>query len=156
MFEKSSIFIMLLLVTGSLIGISSIYQPVNVETQPQQQQPLVPPDQTVKKPPTLVPPKPLGPVTGVWKGQDQGIYYVRQFGDNIMWLGTSANDGKTWTNAFAGKIDGDIISGTWADVPRGKVGGLGTLTLKVSQVGAKIVMQKIGGSTFSTFTWEKQ
>jgi hypothetical protein len=34
MLRKSSIFMMLLLATGSLIGISSIYQPTNVETQP--------------------------------------------------------------------------------------------------------------------------
>lgn len=70
----------------------------------------------------------------------------------------SANDGRSWTNAFAGKIAGDTISGTWADVPRGKVQGLGTLTLKVSQVGPKIVMQKIGsaGSGFSASSWEKQ
>jgi hypothetical protein len=158
---------MLLLGTGSLIGISSIYQPVYVETQPQQQQPLVPPDQTVKKPPPLVQPKPLQKqfesllrnyLTGIWKGQDQGTYYVRQVGDNIMWIGMSTNDGRSWTNAFAGKIAGDTISGTWVDVPRGKIGGVGGLTLKVSQVGANIVIQKIGstGSGFGTSTWQKQ
>jgi hypothetical protein len=138
MFEKSSIFMMLLLGTGSLIGISSIYQPVYVETQPQQQQP--------------------NDLTGIWKGQDQGTYYVRQVGDNIMWIGMSTNDGRSWTNAFAGKIAGDTISGTWVDVPRGKIGGVGGLTLKVSQVGANIVIQKIGstGSGFGTSTWQKQ
>jgi hypothetical protein len=35
MLEKSSILLMLLLGTASLIGISGIYQPANVETQPQ-------------------------------------------------------------------------------------------------------------------------
>jgi hypothetical protein len=137
MFKESSIFIMLLLGTGSLIGISSIYQPVYVETQPQQQQP--------------------NDLTGIWKGQDQGTYYVRQVGDNIMWIGMSANDGRSWTNAFVGKIAGDTISGTWVDVPRGKIGGVGGLTLKVSQVGANIVIQKIGstGSGFGTSTWQK-
>jgi hypothetical protein len=41
MLEKSSIFMMVLLIAASLIGISSIYQPANVETQlvqPQQAQ----------------------------------------------------------------------------------------------------------------------
>jgi hypothetical protein len=166
MLSTYSVLMMLLLVTGSLIGISSIYQPVNVETQPQQQQPLVAPNQTVKKPPNLVQPKPQGQLesllrnylTGVWKGTDQGTYYVKQVGDNIMWIGMSANDGRFWTNAFAGKIAGDRISGTWVDVPRGGAKGLGTLTLKVSQVGPKIVMQKIGstGSGFGGSSWEKQ
>jgi hypothetical protein len=164
---------MLLLTTGSLLGIINIYQPVSVETQPQQppqpqqqQQPLVPPDQAVKKAPPLVQPKPLqkqfgsllrNDLTGIWKSQDQGTYYVRQVGDNIMWIGMSANDGRSWTNAFAGKIAGDTISGTWVDVPRGGVKGLGTLTLKVSQF-PKIVMQKIGstGSGFGGSSWVKQ
>ena len=70
----------------------------------------------------------------------------------------SANDGRFWTNAFAGKIAGDTISGTWVDVPRGGVKGLGTLTLKVSQVFPKLVMQKIGstGSGFGATSWEKR
>jgi hypothetical protein len=34
MLRKYSIFMMLLLATGSLVGISSVYQPTNVETQP--------------------------------------------------------------------------------------------------------------------------
>ena len=37
MLGKSSVLMMLLLGTGSLVGISSMYTPANVETQPQQQ-----------------------------------------------------------------------------------------------------------------------
>lgn len=36
MFSKTSVFMMLLLVTASLVGISTIYQPTSVTTQPQQ------------------------------------------------------------------------------------------------------------------------
>jgi hypothetical protein len=36
MLRKSSALMMLLVVTASLVGMSSVYQPVNVETQPQQ------------------------------------------------------------------------------------------------------------------------
>jgi hypothetical protein len=167
MLEKSSVLTMVLLATGSLIGISSMYQPANVETQlglnTRSQEKLAQPppgigglitrDQQQQFESLL-----RNYLTGVWKGSDQGTYYVRQVGDNIMWLGMSANDGKFWTNAFAGKIAGDRISGTWVDVPRGGVKGLGTLTLQVSQVGPKIVMQKIGstGSGFGTSSWEKQ
>jgi hypothetical protein len=145
MLSTYSVFMMLLLGTGSLVGITSIYTPANIETQPEQVKPLIP---RVQKP----------PLTGIWKGSDQGTYYVRQVGDNIMWIGMSANDGRAWTNAFAGKMAGDTISGTWVDVPRGGFGGSGTLTLKVSQIGAKISMQKIGstGSGFSGTSWEKR
>jgi hypothetical protein len=40
MLRKSSVIMMLLIITASLVGISSMYQPVNVETQPQTQQQL--------------------------------------------------------------------------------------------------------------------
>jgi hypothetical protein len=195
MLQKASIFLMVLLLgAASLIGITNIYQPVNVETQPQKpQQPIVPPGQIQKQPPLLVQPKPpvqtlpgtQGPatqkqfesksvsqnyLTGTWKGQDlllrnQGIYYVRQLGNDIMWIGMSPDDGKTWTNAFVGKINGDIISGKWFAVPRGELGkpgpltlGLGTLTLKLLHEGDKIIIQKTGstGDVLGTSTWEKQ
>jgi hypothetical protein len=51
MLEKSSIFLMLLLGAGSLVGISSsIYKPANVAAQPQ---PIVPPGQIQKQPPIV-------------------------------------------------------------------------------------------------------
>jgi hypothetical protein len=46
MLEKSSIFLMLLVGAGSLVGISSIYTPANVETQPIQQVPAQPQSQS--------------------------------------------------------------------------------------------------------------
>jgi hypothetical protein len=115
-------------------------------------------------------------LTGIWKGQDQSTYYVRHFnhpmvpneyfgqvrglgyGPDIMWVGLSADDGKTWANVFVGKYNGDKITGTWADVPRGKFGGSGTLTLEVWKPGNNyVVMSKIGstGSGFGTSNWEK-
>jgi hypothetical protein len=48
MLRRYSIFMMVLFVGASLIGISSIYQPANVETQPQQQAP------TVQQPPQIL------------------------------------------------------------------------------------------------------
>src|SRR5215203_2821776 len=51
MSKKYSTFMMVLLGAASLIGISSIYQPTNVGTQPQQQ--LVPPGQIQKQPPIV-------------------------------------------------------------------------------------------------------
>ena len=50
MLRKYSIFMMLLLATGSLVGISSIYQPTNVETQPQQQPQRLTPGQKLTVP----------------------------------------------------------------------------------------------------------
>jgi len=101
--------------------------------------------------------QPSTDLTGVWRSQDQGNYYVRQLGNDIIWVGMSPDEGQTWTNAFVGKLSGDTITGNWADVPRGKVQGSGTLTLKVTNDGGKISIQKTGstGSPFGATTWER-
>jgi hypothetical protein len=49
MLTKYSVFMMLLIVTASLVGISSIYQPANVETQPQPQPLLGSPQQKLQQ-----------------------------------------------------------------------------------------------------------
>jgi hypothetical protein len=63
----------------------------------------------------------------------------------------SPDEGRTWTNIFVGKINGDemkvgdTISGKRADVPRRKIQGSGTLTLIVKGSGQVI-----------EFLWKKQ
>lgn len=71
-------------------------------------------------------------LTGVWSANDGGRYYIRQIGRRVYWAGLSnAGEGTTFTNVFAGRRRGDIISGRWADVPRGVTLGSGTITLRV-------------------------
>lgn len=43
-------------------------------------------------------------MNGTWRGNDGGIYYVRQVGSNVWWLGVSAkDDGKTFSNVSGGR-----------------------------------------------------
>jgi hypothetical protein len=41
-------------------------------------------------------------MNGVWRANDGGTYYVRQVGNDVWWVGMSADGGKTWTNVFKG------------------------------------------------------
>lgn len=67
-----------------------------------------------------------GTVTGAWAANDQGTYYVRQVGTTVWWLGLSRDRGGSFANVFHGTIQGDTITGDWADVPMGwGVGGSG-------------------------------
>lgn len=70
-------------------------------------------------------------MTGVWKADDGGTYYVRQIGNDVWWAGMSADDGKTWTNVFLGKRTGNSVTGTWGDVPRGRGMNAGGLNLQL-------------------------
>ena len=66
-------------------------------------------------------------LTGTWAGDDDGVYYLRQLGDEVWWLGMSGIGGllvargTEWTNVYHGKLSGDEVTGTYADVPGGKI-----------------------------------
>lgn len=73
-------------------------------------------------------------LTGVWIGNDGGIYYVRQRGAQIAWFGEgNANSGVVpgFANVLQGRSSGDRISGQWADVPYGNTTSSGALNLRV-------------------------
>src|SRR5262249_40920565 len=77
---------------------------------------------------------PLPNLTGTWAANDGGLYFVRQNADTLWWAGMSTESdrgladfqfGLAFTNVFRGTIQGETITGTWVDVPRGMVLGAG-------------------------------
>ena len=77
-------------------------------------------------------------LTGTWAGDDQGVYYLRQLGDQVWWLGMSGIGGPLvargtdWTNVYQGTLAGDTVTGTYADVPGGKIQDSGPVVLKLT------------------------
>jgi hypothetical protein len=141
MLSKSSVLMMLLVGTGSLVGISSIYQPANVETQTGGAAPIGSPS-----------------LTGVWKSNDGGTYYLRQIGNELWWNGMSGgNDGRTYNNVFYGTINYQTnpytILGKWVDVPRGTNMGAGTMTLQMESYTTFQKISQSGG--FGPILWER-
>ena len=78
-------------------------------------------------------PSPAADLTGVWRGDDDGIYYLRQTGNCLWWFGRArgAPTEAEFANVFVGTISGSDIDGDWADVPYGEADNAGTLTLTV-------------------------
>ena len=71
--------------------------------------------------------------TGVYDCDDGGRYYVRQIGNTIWWTGLgNAGDGDNFTNVFRGIRSGNVVRGTWVDVPRGVTRGFGNLSFQIS------------------------
>lgn len=68
-------------------------------------------------------------LTGVWRGNDGGTYYVRQIGNNVWWYGEASNG--QWSNIFHGALDGDWLEGFWLDVPKGRDRDNGGLRLRL-------------------------
>lgn len=71
--------------------------------------------------------------TGVWLGNDGGVYFVRQSGSDLVWFGQSCSGAAMpdFANVFVGHLAGNRASGQWADVPYGHTQGTGNLGLRV-------------------------
>lgn len=100
-------------------------------------------------------------LSGLWKSDDGGIYYVRQDRKEIFWAGLSEDSGRTYTNVFGGvwrpnespeePADYGVVVGEWADVPRGKSMGQGTLRLSFRFSGELEKETETGG--FGSSKW---
>jgi hypothetical protein len=81
-------------------------------------------------------------LTGTWNGDDEGVYYLRQLGDQVWWLGMSGlgeplvSRGSDWTNVYLGTLSGDTVTGTYADVPQGKILDKGPVVMKLTRTSA--------------------
>lgn len=100
------------------------------------------------------PPPPTFNLTGIWKCNDGGKYYVRQIGSEVWWLGKSggAEPGASWTNVFNGQIAVTQIKGNWADVPHGSIMSGGVMIIQIVNPNNFKAINKTGGFGGSEWT----
>jgi hypothetical protein len=105
----------------------------------------------------------LDDLTGIWTGNDNGTYYIRQIA-NVIWWFARARDGRKnienepyYSNVFRGVITSNVIEGEWADVPPGNTTNYGTLRIEIKKdSNDNIILSRIheeGG--FGGSVWEK-
>jgi hypothetical protein len=122
---------------------------------------------------------PPGVLTGHWKNDDGGRYYIKQCGKTVWWAGLSSDgDGTTFTNVYKGKItirpflsessnqtSAEVMNqtaavkpilrgivGDWCDVPRGTIMNCGLLTLKIVDDNTLRKISSTGGFSGSLWT----
>ncbi|TAN44633.1 MAG: hypothetical protein EPN22_05985 [Nitrospirae bacterium] len=93
-------------------------------------------------------------LTGVWRSDDGGLYYIRQIGNKVWWFGESSANSPAWSNAAYGEIIGNELRLQWADVPKGYNMNSGSLVLNIISNGRLTAREKIGG--FGGSDWVKQ
>ena len=87
-------------------------------------------------------------LTGTWKGDDGGTYYIRNLGNYVWWLGISGNDdGRTFSNILKGYVheNNKTITTDWIDIPRGDNKYYGTLTLSID---SNMLLHKINETSY--------
>jgi hypothetical protein len=61
-------------------------------------------------------------LTGTWRGNDDGLYQVRQYGECVWWVGQT----RYWVHVLQGTVTGDLtVSATWATVATSSPGNPG-------------------------------
>jgi hypothetical protein len=87
---------------------------------------------------------------------DGGMYFLRQVGDVLWWLGASGglmHPGLEFCNVFHGSITASAVTGDWSCVPRGAASGRGTLTLRPA---GEHQLLRVGGSGgFGASIWRR-
>jgi hypothetical protein len=93
-------------------------------------------------------------LTDVWYCDDGGTYYVRQLGKEIWWYGEqSPGRAPLFSNVARGTLEADnMLHLQWVDVPRGRTGGSGTLTIRVESNNKMAAVHKSGGFSGSVWT----
>jgi hypothetical protein len=92
-------------------------------------------------------------LTGQWRGNDGGTYYIRQVGSQVFWFGENSSDRTSWSNVYHGTISRGVITGSWADVPKGRYRNNGTLTLRIAS-SRRIVRTNVTGA-FGGTEWTR-
>lgn len=87
---------------------------------------------------------------------DGGMYFLRQAGDVLWWLGASGglmHPGLEFCNVFRGSVTASAVTGDWSCVPRGAAAGRGTLTLRPA---GEHQLLRVGGSGgFGASIWRR-
>lgn len=91
-------------------------------------------------------------LTGKWKGDDGGTYRIRAVGNEVWWIGTSADNGSSWTNVYRGVRAGAQISGRWADISGPMGNGTMAITVKSNM---QLVRLSNTGSEFGGTKWTR-
>jgi hypothetical protein len=113
----------------------------------------------------------INPVlTGTFYGNDNGVYYLQQVGNDVWWEGESVdpdpnplggllgpyhvwNRGIDSTSIFHGTISGNTLGGEWVEVNRGASLGHGTITLVIGTTDGGAAQLTLGGGFFPANQW---
>jgi hypothetical protein len=81
----------------------------------------------------LLPTVALADLSGEWTCDDGGRYYLRQVGNTLYWYGERSATNPSWSNVYHGRVQGDRVRGSWADVPKGGANSRGELQLQIRE-----------------------
>ena len=88
-------------------------------------------------------------LTGEWTDDNDACYKIRQVNNQVFWM---LDDSPRVINVFSGVIAGNVITGTWADLPGGNLQGSGTLALRIESATRMVKIDQNGNYGGSSWT----
>jgi len=95
-------------------------------------------------------------LTGTWTAGNLGVFFIRQIGDEVWWLGEDDPLQPTWCNVGYGKVVDRTITADWIDIPKGSSRSKGTVVLKITYPNRLEVESQTGGFAVKEMTKAKQ
>lgn len=84
-------------------------------------------------------------LTGDWKIQPDVDIYIRQIDNSIWWLCESFGVSPSWVSVANGTVEGNTVSLSWIDVPKGNLSATGTLVLNITSEDELQLLNQTGG-----------
>ena len=110
-----------------------------------------------QRPPGQLAPPDDSSLTGIWRADDGGMYFLRQIGNAVRWVGLSQVDsfypGLHFCNVYHAKVTGQVVSGEWSDVPRGATSNRGQMTLTFVDGNPQLLLRNSATGGFSASRW---
>ncbi|MBS1518624.1 MAG: hypothetical protein JSS91_11110 [Bacteroidetes bacterium] len=94
-------------------------------------------------------------IEGVFICDWGGHYYVRQIGNEVLWYGEESSENPTWSNVAHGTINGNLLTLTWADVPKGSILQHGKLLINILS-NDNFVLNSQEGDNFGSSNWNRK
>lgn len=104
----------------------------------------------------LMPTATLAALSGIWKGDNGGTFYIQEDRGNIYWYAEQLTRNPYWAHIFTGKIKDHKIDGIWIDVPKGKRRTRGRLAAEVTADGKYILIQAPGFDNTRLYRWDNK
>jgi hypothetical protein len=84
-------------------------------------------------------------LTGDWKALPDVDIYIRQIDNSVWWLCESTGVNPGWTSVANGIVQGNTVSLTWIDVPKGNLSATGSLLLNITSDNELEILNQTGG-----------
>ena len=84
-------------------------------------------------------------LTGDWKVVPDVDIYIRQIDNSVWWLCESSGVSPSWTSVANGTVEGNTVSLSWIDVPKGNLSATGTLVLNITSEDELQILNQTGG-----------